>query len=174
MPGLFLVYDRLSFSDMFLQEFILLRLQSKCYQEVSVLVLLHSFEIHGTGWISWWSAWRKYLKVVLFLESSLVILSRSIYGFLKPFYFLFLCRTITTYCVVYEYQNKKNGVKCHPLNNICFWEESMCNSSLCQEHALVHIPFVFAFYFTKWEESLFYTRRFWCQPIHWWSYAHLD
>lgn len=52
------------FIDMFLLVFIPLRQQSKCCPEVSVLDRLHSFEIHGIGWISWWSAWRKYLSVL--------------------------------------------------------------------------------------------------------------
>ena len=47
-------------AGMFLLVFIPLRQWPKCCLEDSVLDHLHSFEIHGIGWISWWSAWRKY------------------------------------------------------------------------------------------------------------------
>lgn len=49
-------------AGMFLLVFIPLRPHAKCCQEALLSDLLHSFEIHGIGWISWWSAWREYLN----------------------------------------------------------------------------------------------------------------
>lgn len=57
----------LPFLGMFLLASTPLRQRSKCCLEVSVLDLLHSYETHGTGWISWWSVWRKCINERVFL-----------------------------------------------------------------------------------------------------------
>lgn len=61
-----------AYLGMFLLASTPLRQRSKCCLEGSVLDLLHSFETHGIGWISWWSVWRKCNITALFVCRAVV------------------------------------------------------------------------------------------------------